>query len=255
MESPLDERRLPIFGLSCGGARLSEYRGGSQFAIMNWKRRLRFNAVSSLTSSGNKAVVYFVKRDLLGRKASPLREIWDLPEVRKLLARQQHDGRWRWTGSRPALFPPHHHDLIETFERFRELVMYYELSRAHPAIERAAEFLFSCQTDSGDIRGMLGNQHATYYTGEILALLIKAGYAVDARVEKGMRWLRAIRQDDGGWNTPLLTHRLSRAEQYRLTSTDAQPLPPDRTRPSQGATYAERLTRPTVLVVFRVCHS
>jgi hypothetical protein len=54
-------------------------------------------------------------------------------------------------------------------------------------------------THEGDIRGMLGNQYAPYYTGAMLSLLIKAGFAHDPRIEKGMRWLLKMRQDDGGW--------------------------------------------------------
>jgi hypothetical protein len=107
----------------------------------------------------------------------------------------------------------------------------HRLRRPHPAARRAAEFLLSFQTDAGDIRGMIANQYATYYTGEILALLIRAGYGQDARVERGLRWLLAMRQDDGGWTVPLLTHRLARAEMYRLTTTHAAPLEPDRTKP------------------------
>jgi hypothetical protein len=73
------------------------------------------------------------------------------------------------------------------------------MDRRHPAIENACEFVFSCQTDEGDIRGMLANQYAPYYTGAIMALLIKAGYGDDPRIEEGFQWLLRMRQDDGGW--------------------------------------------------------
>ncbi len=66
---------------------------------------------------------------------------------------------------------------METWKRFRLLVRRYELTRDHPKGAHAAEFLFSCQTDAGDIRGMIGNQYAIYYTGAMLGLLIRAGYA------------------------------------------------------------------------------
>ena len=78
---------------------------------------------------------------------------------------------------------------------------------------------------------MLANQYATYYTGAILALIIQAGYADDPRVEKCFQWLLAMKQNDGGWTIPILTHKLDRATQYRLTSEFAEPLEPDRSKP------------------------
>ena len=78
---------------------------------------------------------------------------------------------------------------------------------------------------------MIGNQYATYYTGFIISLLIKAGYAQDSRVEKGMQWLLSMRQNDGGWTIPMLTHKLSRVTIYDLTTKYFEPLEPDRTKP------------------------
>ena len=78
---------------------------------------------------------------------------------------------------------------------------------------------------------MLANQYATYYTGAILALLIKAGYEDDPRIEKGLRWLLSIRQDDGGWTIPILTHKYDRETAYKLTREYMEPVEPDRAKP------------------------
>jgi hypothetical protein len=107
----------------------------------------------------------------------------------------------------------------------------YQITREHPAAERAAEYLFSCQTEDGDIRGMIGNQYATYYTGAIMAHLIEAGYAEDPRLESGFRCLLSMRQDDGGWTVPILTHKLDLKTSHRLTSEEVEPLEPDRSKP------------------------
>ena len=107
----------------------------------------------------------------------------------------------------------------------------YGLTREHPQAEKAADFLFSCQTQDGDFRGFLANQYATYYSGAILALLILAGYADDPRTEKAFQWLLGMRQDDGGWTIPILTHKLDWRTQYRLTSEYADPLEPNRSKP------------------------
>ena len=72
----------------------------------------------------------------------------------------------------------------------------------NPSVLNASEFIFSCQSKDGDIRGMIGNQYATYYTGTILYLLIKAGYENDERTIKGLEWLLSYRQNDGAWTIP-----------------------------------------------------
>jgi hypothetical protein len=95
----------------------------------------------------------------------------------------------------------------------------------------AAEYLFGFQTGKGDIRGFIANQYATYYTGDILSLLINAGYADDPRVEDGMNWLLSMRQDDGGWTIPILTHTFDRETGYKLTSSYMDAVESDLTKP------------------------
>jgi hypothetical protein len=179
----------------------------------------------------NDAVSYFVRRDLLEERVEPITYIWQLPEAQKILRRQRPDGSWKYPGKRTIKYPKHHYGLLETFKQFRLLVKRYELTREHPDGEKAAEFLFSCQTDEGDFRGMIGNQYATYYTGAIMAHLIKTGYEDDPRMERGFRWLLSMRQDDGGWTIPLLIHSLDRETQHRLTSQHADPVEPIKSKP------------------------
>ncbi len=199
--------------------------------MAGWLDRLRYNPVQEMLQSGNDAASYFVRRDLLEERVEPITYVWQLPEAQKILRRQRHDGSWKYPGKRTIKYPKHHYGLLETFKQFRLLVEKYELTREHPAGEKAAEFLFTCQTDDGDFRGMIGNQYATYYTGAIMAHLIKAGYEDDPRIERGFQWLLSMRQDDGGWTVPLLTHSLDRETQYRLTSQHADPVEPVRSKP------------------------
>ncbi len=193
--------------------------------------QLNFNPIPPLLSSGNDALIYFTRRDLLDEEVPPLDYVWNLPELRKLIDRQQPDGSWQYSGKRAVVYPSHHYTLLETFKRFRILIEKYEMSNSSPVIQKAVEFLFSCQTEAGDIRGFIANQYATYYTGYILALLIRTGYEKDPRVEKGMRWLLSMRQRDGGWTIPLLTHKFGKNEIYKLTSEYAVPVDPDFTKP------------------------
>jgi hypothetical protein len=155
--------------------------------------------------------------------------LWRLPVAQKILKKQQEDGSWPRAGEKKH--PAINYALIETWRYFRILVEKYAFTRENPKAQLAAEFLFACQTEAGDFRGFLANQYATYYTGAILALLIEAGYEDDPRVEKGLRWLLAMRQADGGWTIPILTHKFDGKTIYRLTSQYAEPVEPDRSLP------------------------
>jgi hypothetical protein len=197
----------------------------------NWRTRLTTDAVPVLLAAPNQAIDYFARCDLLGEKIGPVVFTWGLSEPQKLLVRQQADGSWLKTGNKIDIFPRYHYHLVETFKRVRVLIDRYEFDNNHPSVRKAAEFFFSCQTEEGDIRGFIGNQYATYYTGYVLALLIKAGYEDDVRVEKGLRWLLDMRQDDGGWTIPILTQKWDRETGYKLTSQYMEPVAPDRTRP------------------------
>jgi hypothetical protein len=199
--------------------------------MTSWRESLKYDPIPALNRLENEAIEYFVQRDLLEKKVDSIEYIWDLPTVQKILEKQQPNGSWRYPGKKAELYPKHHYSLVETWKQFRILVEQYELTKQHTACRKTAEFLFSCQTREGDIRGMIGNQYATYYTGAIMAVLIKAGYHDDPRIEKGFEWLLSMRQNDGGWTIPLLTHKLDRKTTHRLTSEYAEPVQPIRTKP------------------------
>jgi hypothetical protein len=196
-----------------------------------WLSTLKFNPLPVLLSSGNSAVAYFAKRDLLQETVEPIKWVWQLPEVKRLFAKQQSDGSWRHSGKETVHYPPCHYTLAETWKNLRIIVEQYQVDCSLDGVGRAAEFLFACQTEQGDIRGMLANQYATYYTGAMLATLIKAGYADDPRVERGLLWLLSMRQNDGGWSIPILTHDFDMKTYYNLTSQYAEPIEPDRCKP------------------------
>ncbi|HPF37651.1 MAG TPA: terpene cyclase/mutase family protein [Phycisphaerae bacterium] len=199
--------------------------------MSTWLDKLRYDPIAPLLSCGVDAVIYFTRRDLLGERVGPARQLWSLPDVEKRLRKQQSYGAFTYPGKRVPVHPPHYYDLLETWKQFRFLVDQYAMTKAHPAVERAAEFLFSCQTREGDFRGFLGNQVATYYTGAIVGLLTKAGYGADPRIDRGFDWLLSMRQDDGGWTLPILTHTFTKREQARLFMADAETVQGDAGRP------------------------
>ncbi|MCX6083535.1 MAG: hypothetical protein NT102_01010 [Caldiserica bacterium] len=195
----------------------------------DWQSQLRFDPLPTLLTCDNVALQYMARRDLLGEQVEPVLGLWELPTVQRILKRQLADGSWARPGEHKHLAI--NYNLIETWRQSRFLVEQYGLTREHPQVRKATEYLFSCQTPQGDIRGMLANQYATYYTGAIMALLVEAGYADDPRIDRGFRWLLTMRQDDGGWTIPLITRKFDRATQYRLTSEYADPVEPDRSKP------------------------
>ncbi len=204
--------------------------------MKSWRNRLQFDPIPPLLASGNEALQYLVRRDLLDEEAGPVNQLWELPGALKILIKQNPDGSFPFPAGKNK-HPAINYRLIETWKQFRYLVEVFGFTRKHPQGEKASEFLFSCQTEAGDFRGFLANQYATYYTGAILSLLIQAGYADDPRADKGFRWLLSMRQDDGGWSVPIITHPFSGKEMYRLTSRRMNPVEPDRSKPfSHNAT-------------------
>lgn len=169
----------------------------------NWLTQLNTDPRPSLLNAGDKALTYFVQHELQDNKLLGNEQLWELPEPGKLVRKQQPDGRWKYASKSIDPQTSQNYDLLETYRNLAILVEMYAFDRGHPAIELAAEYLFSCQREEGDIRGILGNQHMPYYHGAILELLIKAGFRDDPRTLKGLRWLLDMRQDDGGWIVPM----------------------------------------------------
>lgn len=197
-----------------------------------WREKLRRDPIEPLVDSKYEAVRYFMRRDLLDVGVDPVSVLWDLPEPGKLLKRQQEDGSWVYPGKNPEKYPDVNYRLLETFKRLRLLVGKYGFDRSHPAIERAAEYVLSCQTEEGDIRGAYASQYHPHYDGVFLEYLIKAGYQDDSRVKRCLEWLLSVQMDDSGWAHPMLTEGLSWDEMAELSTTSAPVVPFDRTKTS-----------------------
>ncbi len=197
-------------------------------AVSAWRLLFHTDPLPLLFQATNPALLFHVQRDLLSTTAGDPRAIWDLPEPVRLIKQQQPNGSWRYRGKTSDAEFGSNHDLLETFRSLRFLVEMYAFDRRHPAIEKAADYVFTCQTPEGDIRGILANQYMPYYMGAILALLIQAGYADDDRTLKGLDWLLGMRQQDGAWMIPLQKYGTTGYYQYARS----EPLPPDRSLPS-----------------------
>ena len=192
---------------------------------------LRVDPAPLLVSSSNTAIAFFARRDLLGSGSEPVGVLWDLPEARRVVARQSQNGSWRYPGGKRSIRSQENYDQLETFRQLGILVEKFGFTRQHSSIERAASYLLSFQTDEGDLRGIYGNQYATTYVGAILELLIKAGYVDDPRIARALGWLLAMRQCDGGWAIPVRTVGVPFPEFVDVT-LHPEPLAPDRSKPS-----------------------
>jgi hypothetical protein len=189
-----------------------------------WLDALTVNPLPELLAWDDPALRFFVRRDLLDEPAGPVQVLWQAPAAARLVQKQQAGGSWRYSGKSYNPETGTRYDLLETYRSLRLLVEMYGFHDEHPALRRAAEYVLTYQTDEGDIRGIIGNQYMPYYHGAILELLIKAGYAGDARLEKGLAWLLSVRQNDGGWIVP------TQAVPSKQRTTEfwlGPPIPPD----------------------------
>ncbi len=181
-----------------------------------WSDELKFNPIITLLNCSNPAIEYFTRRDLLEEKVAEVSSLWDLREPRKIINKQHDDGFWIYPGGNRKLRSAEDYNQLETFRQLGELVEKYGFHKNHPSIEKAAEFLFNCQTRAGDFRGIYGKQYATTYSAAIMELLIKSGYHEDSRIEKGFQWLLSNRQNDGGWAIPFRTLKINYSDALNL---------------------------------------
>ena len=167
--------------------------------------QLGVDPLPTLQATDNEALRYFVRRDLRGEEVGSVEGLWELPQVAKVLRKQQEDGSWKYPGGKPEMRSQENYYQLQTYKMLMDLVEKYGLTRDHPAIERAANFLFTFQTEEGDLRGIYRNQYSPNYTAGMTELLVKAGYGDDPHVEKVFSWLLSMRQDDEGWAVPMRT--------------------------------------------------
>jgi hypothetical protein len=106
--------------------------------LPNWIEELAYDPIQRLLSSSNKAISHFVRRDLLAEKMPPASSLWQLTDAERILKRQQDDGSWKYSRKKTALYPKHHHSLLETWKQFRLLVERYEFTREHDGARRSA---------------------------------------------------------------------------------------------------------------------
>ncbi len=190
----------------------------------SWNRFMRYYTAPLLIASRNEAVRYFARRDLLGDASGDERALWELPATRKLLAKQSEDGSWRYPSHKSL---QRAYDTYQTYLTLGDLVEKYALDRRNPSVGCAVDFIFSSQTEEGDIRGIYGPHFSPNYTAAMTEIAIKAGYAKDPRIARALEWLMRMRQEDGGWAVPTRTVGISFYDSLNRPG----PVHPDRSKP------------------------
>jgi hypothetical protein len=76
-------------------------------------KQLRRDPLGPLLAADDAAVRYVARRDLLG-ETTPEINLAELPAVRRIVARQQPDGRWKYPGGNPDIRSRAAYDQMET---------------------------------------------------------------------------------------------------------------------------------------------
>ena len=101
--------------------------------MRGWLDQLRVDPIPTLMASAEPALVWCVRRDLLGEADDP-EMLWQLPGVTKTLRRQRPDGSWHYSGARVEIRSQRDYDLLATYEALLPLVYQHGLDARHPAI-------------------------------------------------------------------------------------------------------------------------
>ncbi len=169
-----------------------------------WLSDFKYDPISPLLEYGDKSVSLFVQRDLLDKTVS-VQDLWQLPEPQRILRKQKPNGCWVYPGAKVVIRTQENYNQLETYRDLGVLVEEFGFNRKHTAIQKAAEYLLSFQSQEGDFRGIYGNQYSPNYSAGIAELLIKAGYENDAHIKRVFEWLISRQQKGGGWAIPFRT--------------------------------------------------
>ena len=98
--------------------------------MANWDEQLHYDPLRPLLASGDEALQYFTRRDLLGEHVGSPHLLWELPEAKHILRKRLTDGAWPRSGEQKH--PAINYRLIETWRQYRYLVEQYGFTREHP---------------------------------------------------------------------------------------------------------------------------
>jgi Squalene-hopene cyclase C-terminal domain len=197
-----------------------------QIQMKKWWDEFNYDPKAPLLDSGDKSIALFSKHDLLDKEVA-LQDLWQLSIPQGILRKQRPNGSWVYPGAKDHVRTQENYNQMETYRSLGILIEEFGFDRKHPAIQQAAEYLFTFQTREGDFRGIYGIQYSTNYSAGITELLIKGGFGSDPRIKSVFNWLISIRQSDGGWAIPFRTKNYN----IQVISNHPKTIEPDTSKP------------------------
>jgi hypothetical protein len=193
-----------------------------------WTQILKYNPIEALKKIDDSLLQFHVEKYLLERDIGPPIQLWEHRKAQKILKNQLESGAWPDKRKKAHKNIPTNYQLLETYRYLGQLIEFFKFDKTHPAMEKAAEFVFKSQTDEGDFRGIYGNQYSPNYSSAILELLCKLGFVEDKRILRSFEWLLSIEQDDGGWIIPM---QMPHVKKKAIELYHEEPLSPDKSLP------------------------
>jgi len=181
-------------------------------ALSGWRARLASDPIPRLLREGAPSVLARVRRDLIDDSEAPAAvEIASYPEVKALLRKVEKDGSFAPRATDKELGSPKFAQCLATVRALDRLADYGLRVEGKGTVpdqlcKIADSILDSLDSDGGiadltlaDPAKGRGKVVAVHFQGWALSALCRAGFENDARVEKGFKYMLALRQDDGGW--------------------------------------------------------
>jgi len=198
--------------------------------MIDWLRIFRESPIDWLLERSNPSVRYFTLREILGKPEDApetmdaKRTIQESAVVQRMLRKQNPQGYWERPDS-PYL--PKYKSSYWTLMILGRLGM----DRSNEKVEKACDFIFQFQNDDGGfstesagsasreyeyrhlknkklpsreefVSSLIFESQLSCLTGNMVAALIRMGYANDSRVKKTLGWLVRVQNKDGGWLCP-----------------------------------------------------
>jgi len=198
--------------------------------VWGWSQVLKKSPLDWLLEETNPSVRYFTLRDILGKNEfdpqvlAAKRAITKSELVKRILQRQTPEGYWGESAN------PYHPKYKSSYWQIMTLGQ-LGIDKTDEKVRNACEYIFRFQIGEGgfssytpelalreyELLRRKGNKlpspdewaaslvfehQYSCLTGNMVAALIRIGYANDLRVRKALEWLVNIQNEDGGWLCP-----------------------------------------------------
>ncbi|MBD3214602.1 MAG: hypothetical protein GF311_18470 [Candidatus Lokiarchaeota archaeon] len=195
---------------------------------MKWINQFEYDPLEPLLEIDDDLIQYHLEKYLLDKTSTSPHFMWKSHRANEILRYQQENGSWPDKRKKQHRDINTDYELLETYRYVAQLIYFFDMDKTFTHMRKAAEFLFTTQTEEGDFRGIYGNQYAPNYSSAVLELLCRLGYHDDERVIKSFEWLLSFEQEDGGWIIPM---QIPDIEKKPIELYDEDPIVPEKSLP------------------------